>query len=146
MTAGAAGQDMETGVDTDLGIVRAGMVVLIVRDLAIGMDTAVIGTTVMAIVAAMTGGGIRSQLSALAQSLVVQLRLRRPHRSIARLLTVTATRMSSGVIIVIGPIGLPTTLSSRITVPVSSVIRHTDSGNLLNSMKPPFMGGFVFVD
>ena len=96
MTAGAAGQDMETGVDTDLGIVRAGMVVLIVRDLAIGMDTAVIGTTVMAIVAAMMGGGIRSQLSALAQSLVVQLQLRRRHRSIARLLTVTATRMSSG--------------------------------------------------
>lgn len=149
MIAGVVGRDTGIGVDTDLGIVRAGRVALTtVRDRATGMAIAVTAIIAMAIAAIMTDGGIRSQRSVLAQSLVVRLPLRHRHlrQSTVHRLTVTATRTFSGAIIVIGPIGRPTTLSSRITAHVSSVIRHTDSGNLLNSMKPPFMGGFVFVD
>ncbi len=148
MIAGVVGRDTGIGVDTDLGIVRAGRVALTtVRGRVTGMAIAVTAIIATAIAAIMTDGGIRSQRSVLAQSLVVRLPLRRHLRqSTAHRLTVTATRTFSGAIIVIGPIGRLTTLSSRITAHVSSVIRHTDSGNLLNSMKPPLMGGFVFVD
>lgn len=77
---------------------------------------------------------------------MVRLPLRLHRQSIAHLLTATAMRMSSGAIIVIAPIGPRTILSSRITVLVSSVIRHTDNGIPLNSKKPPFKGGFLFVE
>lgn len=148
MTAGVAAPGMDIGAATGRDLVRAGTVVRTVRGQVTGMDIAVTAIIATAIVGIMTVGGIRSPRSAPVQSLVVRLPLRHRHlrQSTAHRLTVTATRTFSGAIIVIGPIGRPTTLSSRITAHVSSVIRHTDSGKLLNSMKLPFMGGFVFVD
>lgn len=146
MTAGVADRGMDIGVDTGLGLVRVGMAVLTVRDRVIGTATAVIGTIVMAIVATMTGGGIRLQLLAQEQLLVVRLQLRpRPLRqSIARRPMATAMRMSSGATIVIAPIGPRTIVSSHITALANSVIRHTDGGKMQRSR--PFGGGFVFVE
>lgn len=128
--AGVADRGMGTGAVTDLDITRAGMAVLTARDRAIGMAIAVTAIIAMAIVAIMTVGGIRSPRSALEQSLAVRLPRRPRRQSTAHLLTVTATRMSGGVIIVIGPIGRLIIHFSRIMVHVSSVIRHIDSGDL----------------
>ncbi|MFQ0814164.1 hypothetical protein AVM02_14185 [Brucella anthropi] len=130
-SAGGAGRAMDIGAGTGLGLVLAGMAVRIVRGRATGTVIAAIGIIATAIAAIMMAGGIRLQPLAQAQSSAVRLHLRRPRRSIARLLMVTAMPISSGAIIVTGPTGLRTILSSPITAPVSSAIHHTDSSVLI---------------
>jgi len=143
MTAGVAGRDMDIGADTDRGLVPVGTVALIVRARVTGTAIVVIAITAMAIAGIMTAGGIRSQHSARVRSLAVRLPLRRLSRSIAHRLTVTAMHTSNGAITVIGHTGPRIILFSRITALDSSVIRHTDRLNLLNTMKPLLRGGFV---
>ena len=119
---------MDIGVGTGPDLVLAGMGVHIVRGRVTGMAIAVIATIALAIAAIAMGGGIRSPLLVQVLLLVARLPLLRLRQSIARLLIVTAMRISNGAIIATGPIGLRTIVSSRITGHVSSVIHHTDNG------------------
>ena len=128
ITVGVADHGMDIGGGTGLDLVLVGAVVHIVRGRVTGTAIAVIGTIAVVIVAIAMDGGIRSPLLVLARLLVVRLPLLHLHGSIARLLTVTAMRISSGAITVTGPIGLRTIVSSHITDHVSSVIHRTDNG------------------
>ena len=71
MIAGVGDPAMDIGGATGLGLVRAGTAVRIVQVPDTGTVIAAIGIIVMAIVAIMTGGGIRWQLSAQVLSLAV---------------------------------------------------------------------------